>query len=293
MRASVVVPGVVALLLSFSGAAAGQPRGLAVCAQGPRPVLGGGFNDVLRFWAEAGIRCGVDTRGSITLGFRYAESRGNVLPWIGLGYTWPLREGPSLMLAAGLRERLGDWEGDRLPEATLRFSLPSGTVLGGWFDVGAGLFNVYGAQSGVLRAGARLNLSSRPVPLGSLSGWLTADAGHYAYSTGDRHTFLTWTANLRVPVTEAVSFQVAYVQADSSGPSPLRFDLVGPDRYWTAHLQGTAAPATSWRAGVLVDSMAGRGIREYQFGLGIESNWLNVTYRTTDQRVLMGLTVSQ
>jgi hypothetical protein len=39
--------------------------------------------------------------------------------------------------------------------------------------------------------------------------------------------------------------------------------------------------------------MAGRGIREYQFGLGIQSNWLNVTYRTTDQRVLVGLTVSQ
>jgi len=139
------------LLLGLFPAAA-ETGGLAVCAQGSRPVLGGGYNDVLRFWAEAGIRCGVDTRGSITLGFRYAESRANVLPWISLSYAWPLREGPSLMLAAGVRERLGDWEGDRLPEATLRFSLPSGTALGGWFDVGAGLFNVYGAQSGVLRA---------------------------------------------------------------------------------------------------------------------------------------------
>jgi hypothetical protein len=280
------------LLLGLFPAAA-QTGGLAVCAQRPRPVLGGGYNDVLRFWAEAGIRCGVDTRGSITLGFRYAESRANVLPWISLSYAWPLREGTSLMLAAGVRERLGDWEGDRLPEATLRFSLPSGTALGGWFDVGAGLFNVYGAQSGVLRAGARVNLSTRPVPLGSLSGWLTADAGHYAYGTGDGHTFLTWTANLRAPVSEAVSLQVAYVQADSSGPSPLRFDLVGPDRYWTAHLQGTAPPAISWRAGVLVDSMAGRGIREYQLGLRIQSNWLNVAYRITDQRILAEFLISQ
>jgi hypothetical protein len=86
---------------------------------------------------------------------------------------------------------------------------------------------------------------------------------------------------------------VAYVQADSSGPSPLRFDLVGPDRYWTAHLQGTAPPAISWRAGVLVDSMAGRGIREYQLGLRIQSNWLNVAYRITDQRILAEFLISQ
>jgi hypothetical protein len=44
---------------------------------------------------------------------------------------------------------------------------------------------------------------------------------------------------------------------------------------------------------VLVDSMAGRGIREYQLGLRIQSNWLNVAYRITDQRILAEFLISQ
>jgi hypothetical protein len=285
----VLVAGAVLSLVLVAPAQAVAP---GFCARGLGPLLVGGYNDVLRFFAEVGIRCRLDTGGSVVLGLRYTESRASALPWVSLSYVWPLGERLSLTVAAGLRERLGDWEGDRLPEATLWFSLPSGSPLRGAFGLSAGLFNVYGAQSGVLRAGARMNVSTPPVALGSLSAWLTGDAGHYAYGTGDGHTFLTWTANLRIPLSEAVSFQVAYVQADSSGTSPLRFDPVGLDRYWTANLQGSAAPAAGWRVGVLVDSTSGKGIREYQLALGIQSSSLNLSYRTSDQRVLVGFTVS-
>lgn len=284
---------VIAVALGLSRPLHAQPASIVLCPGGARPVVGGGRNDVLGLFGELGVRCGVTDRGFLTLGFRYAESRANILPWGALSLSWPVREAVTLTLSVGVRERLGDWEGDRLPEVGLRWNFPDSAPLPGWLETASGLFNVYGAQSGVMRTGLRLNLSTRRVALGQFSAWLGADTGYYRYSTGDNHPFLTWTANLRISLVRDVSVQLAYLHADSSGSSPLRFDVVGTDRYWTVHLQGMVDPTTSWRLGVLLDSAGGRGIREYQASLGVGANWFSVTYRTTDQRLLVGVSLAE
>lgn len=283
------------LALLFTGWAAVPVRAEASrppgCVGGPRPVTEGGRTDVLGFFGEVGVRCAVGERGWVAVGVRYAESRGNALPWWSAGYSWRVGRDLTLSLRAGGRERLGDWEGDRLPELSVRWALPPASPLRGQLEAGVGLFSVHGAAGGVVRAGARVDLFTRALPVGPGSAWLTAHAGHHAYGGGVSQTFLTWTANLRVPVAQAAALHVSYVHSDSSGWSPLRFDSAGSDRYWTAYLQGSGR-TTGWRLGVTLDAAAGAGVREYQAGVGVGPNWFGLVYRAADGRLLAVVSVS-
>ncbi|MDR7400531.1 MAG: hypothetical protein QN144_14640 [Armatimonadota bacterium] len=269
-----------------------QPGSTAVCPGGALPVVDGGRSSALGLFGELGVRCGLGDRGSVTFGLRYAESRAGVLPWATLSSSWPAGRATTVTLSVGLRERLGDWEGDRLPEVGLRLSSPDSAPVPGWLEAAAGLFNVYGVHSGVLRGGLRLHLFTRPLQMGQASARLGIAAGYYRYSTGGDHAFLTWTVDFRARLVRDVSFQLAYLQADSSGTSPLRFDAVGPDRYWTAGLEGTAGSATAWRLGLLVDSAGGAGIREYRAAVGLGRNWFSLTYRTADRQLLVGVSLT-
>lgn len=244
-----------------------------------------GRTGVLGTYAELAATCGIADGGVLRFGVRYTESRMDLRPYAALQYVWPLGD-TTVSLNVGLRERIGDWEVDRLPEVTVRWTLNPPSLLRGALEVTFGRFSTHAAGEGG-RVGARLRLSSRTMPVRSGTTWLTLDAAHYRYDRSQTQTSLQWTVHLHLPLTRDLGFQLGYQHVDAFGLSPLRFDSVSPTRVWSGYLLGPVGQRGTWWAGLSADTWATPAILELHVGGRMELGWLSLTYRLGDGRVFL------
>jgi hypothetical protein len=160
----------------------------AVCSQ--LALTGtGGSNSLLGQFFELGLRCSPGYPLQLVVGGRWSEQHPTANAFGLLSYTIPLSQGWSASVVGSYRERLGDYEEHRLPEALLRYTEAGN----GWIpslELSSGSIQIVQPSVVATRLGGVLGLKS---PVGRLAPGLEAVAaarvGAYSYDSGATQSF--------------------------------------------------------------------------------------------------------
>ncbi len=270
------------------------PEGEALCTR-LSPTSTGGRNDVLGIFLEAGVVCQASPLWQLKFGWRYTDQSQHVSPFGVVLYTTPLPLGWYLSIATSYRERLGDYEGHRLPELILRRTWDSPSWVPS-LELSAGVISVLQPPAQAGRVGTVAELRTpfwSLTPTTEVVGNLRT--GLYAYDSGQSHSF--WVAGMtavqRLPL--GLEFRLIYTRQEGVGSSPIRYDATAFDHYFITRLgwpMGAAlkggvsatfnlyTPAITVREyGLTVDHASG-------FGVG-------VTLRVSDSRLFLTLSTPQ
>ncbi len=283
----------ITVALSFAVALVTLTPGEALAQSSCREITltgTGGFNAGLNQFFELGVRCNPGDPFYFIVGGRWSDLNPSVNPFATLSYTRPLSGGWSAILAAGYRERLGDFEGHRLPELTLRY----GGSANGWvpsLELSAGWFQIVAPEVQASRYGGTLALQS---PTGRLGAGTEAIArmkvGGYGYSTGESNTFYSAGVEFMKKLGDRGSISLSYDNVGGSGTSPLLFDapyveqlLTGRLFTWTADGGMTGMIYASFT----LHTPAIEG-KEYGVELRSSKGWyIGAAYRVSDSRAFL------
>jgi len=158
-----------------------------------------------------------------------------------------------LSVTGSHREHLGDYEVDRLPEATLRWTppLPQLFIIP-IIDFSAGWINVIEPPvTQTLRTGTVLTLATRPFRLSPVTLSPTFVVGDYLYGTGQTAGYWAGSLTVSVPISPLMSTAVTYVHQEGFGISPLVYDSVGYDNFAFTQFTVAINPAVSLTLGAL------------------------------------------
>lgn len=257
----------------------------------PRAAVG--RNDFLGRYVETYVRCVPSQPWQLTVGWRYTERAQQVLPYGMVSYSPRAPTGWDLSIIASYRERLGDYEGNRLPELIARRTWNGP----GWvpsLEMSVGAISIIepavSAERFGISAGLRppvVRLSPRAELRGNLRG------GLYAYGSGQSHSY--WVADLtaarRLPRGGEIG--LTYTRQDGAGSSPLAYDFTGFDQYVTARLGWPVSGSLNGSASVsfgLTTPMV--TVREYALSISHAGGWsVGATLRMSDSRVLVTLSL--
>jgi hypothetical protein len=207
-----------------------------------RPLIDVGRTDVLGNYAEVGARC-LFGPWSIELGARFTEATQTTWPVGVLSYDHALDPSWHLIVAASARERVGDYEANRLPELTLRWkpAVPDGAFAPS-LDLSAGWLQSVQFGTQAFRTGAVATIASPSFRMGSVSIGGSVQAGDYAYGMGQNTSFYVAEIDAGLRITQAVGVELIYVNQQGFGTSPLVFDFVNLERVLIARLDVAVGP---------------------------------------------------
>jgi hypothetical protein len=201
-----------------------------------RPLVDVGRTDVLGDYAEVGAACDLG-QWSFQVGARYTDVTHATWPVAKLSYETAFNASWRLLVAASARERVGDYEANRLPEITLQWKppVPEG-ALSPRLDLSAGWLQSVQFGSQALRAGAVATIATPTFRLGMFSAGASLQLGDYAYGTGQNSSFYIAELDAGFRISETVGLELAYVIQQGFGTSPLVFDFVNLERILIAEL---------------------------------------------------------
>lgn len=235
---------------------------------------------------EFGIRCNPGDPFKLVLGGRWSELNPTVNPFGTLSYAAPLSKGWNATLAAGYRERLGDFEGHRLPELTLSYA-GNGA---GWvptLELSAGSFQILDPYVRATRFGGAVGLQSPVGRLGSkVEAVVRLRAGGYTYNTGDSQSFYSGGVELSAQVGRNGLFSIAYDNLGGSGTSPILFDAPLIEQVATGRFTWQVKPDVTGMlsASVNLHTPTVEG-REYVFEFrSAGGRYIGVLHRASDSR---------
>lgn len=265
---------------------------------GSRLLVEGGHSDVLGVFGEFGVRCPPGPGWALAAGLRYTDQRAGVLPFALLTYTRPLGAGWRFGLTASARERAGDYEIDRLPELYLWWTLPgtpSRPSLMPSLQVFAGSITTLTLQPQpqTTRVGGALTLTL-PLGLGPMAELTPSlQLGALVYGTRQHHSYWVGTVNLTIRPAPRTEVGFAYLRQEGSGTSPLAFDQVNPDHLLTARVSRGLTSSDWVHAAITFTLVAPPAtVKEYVLSWSRAGAWtVSVTYRQTDGKVFVGLTL--
>lgn len=270
-----------------------QPAGAeAFCPQIIAGV-GVGQNDFLKRFVETYVRCVPSQPWQLTVGWRYTERVQQALPYGMVSYSPRAPTGWDLSIIASYRERLGDYEGHRLPELIARRSWDGP----GWvpsLELSVGAISIIEPAVSTERFGITARLRPPVVhlsPSAELRGNLRG--GLYAYGSGQSHSY--WVADLtaakRLPRGGEIG--LTYTRQDGTGSSPLAYDFTGFDQYVTARLGWPVSGSLNGSASVSFGlSTPVVTVREYVLSISHARGWsVGATLRMSDSRVLVTLSL--
>jgi hypothetical protein len=223
-----------------------------------------GQSGVLGFYYGGGLQCATD-RLTLNLGTRATNFGNNILqPVAGITYTTALRDSLVVSLKASLRERIGDYEVNALPEFSLSWNPPPHgrdvqlSAAAAW-----GSYAATTVASIIQRTQFTTTASWPPWHV-----WPAVDArfsltGAYeAYSTGDSQTWVQAEVAMGGPLGRSVDWYWSVADRNGWGVSPLKFDGTSGDAWtsagftfhldskWDLSLRGTYNFYTSTRSSV-------------------------------------------
>jgi hypothetical protein len=207
-----------------------------------RPLVDAGRTDVLGDYAEVGVRC-LSGPWSLELGTRFTEATQTTWPVGVLSYDHALDPSWHLLVVASARERVGDYEANRLPEVTLRWKPPvSNGMFSPSIEISAGSLQSVQFGTQALRAGVVATVATPSVRMGSFSMGASIQAGDYTYGTGQNSSFYVAEIDAGVRISDAVGLELIYVNQQGFGTSPLVFDFVNLERVLIARLDVAVGP---------------------------------------------------
>lgn len=207
-----------------------------------RPLVDVGRTDVLANYAEVDALCDFG-QWSIQVGARYTDVTHAIWPVAKLSYETALDASWHLLVAASARERIGDYEANRLPEVTLRWKPPvPGGALAPTLDLSAGWLQSVQFGTQALRAGAVGTLATPALKAGTVSAGASLQLGDYAYGTGQNSSFYIVELDAGWRISDTVGLELAYVYQQGFGTSPLVFDFVNFERVLIAQLHVALGP---------------------------------------------------
>ncbi len=207
-----------------------------------RPLVDVGRTDVLGNYAEVDALCDFG-QWTIQVGARYTDVTHATWPVAKLSYDTALDASWHLLVAASARERVGDYEANRLPEVTLQWKprVPDGS-LSPRLDVSVGWLQSVQFGTQTLRAGAVATLATPTLKLGMVSAGASLQLGDYAYGTGQNSSFYVLELDAGFRISDTIGLELAYVYQQGFGTSPLVFDFVNLERVLLARLNITTGP---------------------------------------------------
>ena len=207
-----------------------------------RPVVDVGRTDVLADYAEIRAACDFG-QWSFQVGARYTDVTHATWPVAMLSYQTALNASWRLLVVANVRERVGDYEANRLPEITLQWKppVPDG-ALSPRFAVSAGWLQSVQFGSQAMRAGAVAEIATPTVRLGMVSAGASLQVGDYAYGTGQNSSFYVAELDAGYRISDRVGLELVYVSQQGFGTSPLVFDFVNLERVLIAQLHVGIGP---------------------------------------------------
>jgi hypothetical protein len=207
-----------------------------------RPIVDVGRTDVLGNYAEVDARCDAGP-WSVAIGARYTEITQATWPVGVLSYSAALDESWRLLVVVSARERISDYEANRLPEVTLRWKPPvAAGALSASLDISAGWLQSVQFGSQALRAAAVATIATPNFTFGSASAGASLQFGDYAYGTGQNSSFYIAELDAGVRISDTVGLEIAYVNQQGFGASPLVFDFVNLERLIIARLSAAVGP---------------------------------------------------
>jgi hypothetical protein len=199
------------------------------------PWIETGQSGVLGFYYGGGFECRTDHL-VLTLGARATNFGNNVLqPVAVLTYTTPLRDSLAVSLKTSLRERIGDYEVNALPEFSLSWNPPPHgrdvqlSAAATW-----GSYAATTVASIIQRTQVTVTASWptwRPWPAVDARFGLTG--AYDAYSTGDTQSWLQADFSMGGPLSRSADWFWGIADRNGTGVSPLKFDGNSGDA-WTS-----------------------------------------------------------
>jgi hypothetical protein len=207
-----------------------------------RPIVDIGRTDVLGDYAEVDALCDFG-QWSLQVGVRYTDVTHATWPVAKLSYETALDASWRLLVAASARERVGDYEANRLPEVTLQWKppVPEG-ALSPRLDVSAGWLQSVQFGTQTTRAGAVATIATPTLRLGMVSAGASLQLGDYEYGTGQNSSFYILELDAGWRVSSTVGLELAYVYQQGFGTSPLVFDFVNLERILISWLHVGVGP---------------------------------------------------
>lgn len=234
-----------AVILGLSLWVATQPASAddsSVLCTTVRPLINGGYSTVLGTYGEGGIRC---PRGpwTVQLGWRYTELEQGANPFGILSYDTVLNPEWHLFVTGSVREHIGDYEVDRLPETTLRWTpLPNSFIIP-TIDLSAGWISTVVPLAGqTVRTGGLGTLSTQPIPVGSVTLSASYQFGDYFYGSGQSMDYWTGVVSAYTPLSPSTTLGLTYVHQEGFGVSPLVYDFVSYDNLAWASFAAAVSP---------------------------------------------------
>ncbi len=244
--ASVFILGI-GLLTATGPALAADPDGL--CSK-IRPLVNGGYSTVLLLYGEGGIRCSSSPWG-LQLGWRYTQLENTTEPFVALSYDTALSPEWHLFVTGSLREHLGDYEVNRLPEATLRWTppLPNSFIIP-TVDFSAGwITTILPLEGQTVRTGVVLTLSTQPLRVAGATLSATYQTAEYFYGTGQNSSFWLGVLSANIPLRPSTAIGLTYIQQGGFGASPLVYDFSGYDQFVLGQVTETINPGAAFTLG--------------------------------------------
>ena len=190
-----------------------------------------GQTNVLGTYYGGGLQCQADN-SSFFLGTRSTQAGGGLLePVVGLAYEISPWENLTLRLKANIREHLGDYEVNSLPELSLAWKSPhvdgalQFMIAAVWGSYTPTTITVPIQRTEFLAAATFPNWKIAP----SVNAQVIVTGGYATYSTSDTQSWLeadlaTW-GNL----SPSIDWYVTFGAKTAAGTSPLKFDAWSGD----------------------------------------------------------------
>lgn len=283
---STVAAAFLAAFLAASMVTAGPGHAQGFCSQ-IAPGGAAGSNTLLGQYYEIGLRCRPTAPWGVYAGLRYSEQFPNWNPFGILSYTTTVAPWWSMQFVVSARERLGDYEGNRLPEVLLTYFGP-GPQWVPTLELSAGSISIRSVTPH-LEAGRFGAIVGLRTPVWQMAPGLElvgrARGGGYSYGTGASHSF--WTGGLEVTqrLRGGATLGLTYTLQDPiGGTSPLLYDQVGSERVistratWPVSEGITGVLSAAWN--LHTPTITGR---EYVLQFNAAAGWsLGVGYRISD-----------
>jgi len=165
-------------------------------------------------------------------------------PVAAITYTAPLQENWALSLKTSLRERIGDYEVNALPEISLLWTAPhhdrevqlSGAVIWGSYAATTVPVIIQRSELKMTASWPVWQISPR------ISAGFSLTGAYDAYSTGDTQSWIEADFGMWGPLSRSVDWSWSMGDRNGSGVSPLKFDGNSGDAWTSAALTFHLSP---------------------------------------------------